>query len=426
MRAVIYPSPLKGTLKAPASKSMTLRAIAAATLAKGTSIITGASLCDDVMAALDIAKSLGATITIQGDKLTISGHFSAVETTLLARESGLCMRMFAPIVALLDTPVCITGEGSLQHRPMQMIDEALSQLGASCKPAPDTDNMTWRIEGPLKGGKLLIDGHETSQLLSGLLMALPLVFTDSEIYVKNLAGRGYVDMTIQLLRQFDVVINKQSDEYYKIRGRQCYNAKAYIVESDWSSAAFLLVAAALSGEIIIRNLSCNTKQPDSNVLKVLTLAGALVSVNEQAVFLHKPQGLLRTFNFDANDSPDLVPPLVALAAHCKGVSTIYGIHRLKIKESSRAEALQQEFARMGIRIDLTEDTMKIHGGTLSIGEEPVYAHNDHRIAMALAVAACNANKPLTIENAECVNKSYPNFFTDLKKLKVGVTIEDEI
>ncbi|MDR0294832.1 MAG: 3-phosphoshikimate 1-carboxyvinyltransferase [Prevotellaceae bacterium] len=424
MRVIIHPSSLKGVLKAPASKSITQRAIAAATMAKGTSIIHNASLCDDAMSAINIAQDLGATVDITGDKFTITGNFSARETTLSAGESGLCMRMFVPIAALLDTPVTITGRGSLQHRPMQMIDEALSQLGASCKPMPDAEGTTWQIEGPLNGGNISIDGHETSQLLTGLLMALPLVAADSEICVKNLVSKGYVDMTIQLLRHFGVVIHKQNNELYKIKGRQRYNAKEYTVEGDWSAAAFLLVAAVLNGEITVQNLFSNTKQPDSGVLKVLTLAGAPVSVNEQEVFLRKPAGSPRAFNFDANESPDLVPPLVALAARCKGISTIYGINRLKIKESNRAEALQQEFARLGTRIELTDDTMKIYGGTLVVGNEPVYAHNDHRIAMALAIAACGANQPLTIEGVECVNKSYPDFFTDLKKLKISLTIED--
>jgi len=424
MRVIIFPSTLKGVLEAPASKSMTLRAIAAATMAKGTSIIHSASLCDDAMSAINIAKALGATVAINGDKITVTGNFSLRESVFSAGESGLCMRMFAPIAALLDTPVTISGRGSLQHRPMQMIDEALSQLGASCKLVPDADNMAWQIAGPLNGGKVFIDGHETSQLLTGLLMALPLAAVDSEINVKNLVSKGYVDMTIQLLRQFGIVIHKQHDEHYKIRGRQCYNAKEYTVEGDWSAAAFLFVAAALSGEITVQNLFSNTKQPDSCMLKVLTLAGIPVSVNEQEVFLRKPMGALKAFNFDANESPDLVPPLVALAARCKGISTIYGINRLKAKESSRAGVLQQEFARLNTRIDLTDDTMKIYGGTLAVGAEPVHTHNDHRIAMALAVAACGANKPLTIEGAECVNKSYPDFFADLKKLNIDVTIED--
>jgi len=426
MRVTIHPSVLKGVLKAPPSKSMTQRAIAAAILARGTSTISGASLCDDAVTAIAIAKALGAAVAINGDNITIIGNFSAVETALSAGESGLCMRMFAPIAALLDTPITIAGKGSLLHRPMHMIDDALSQLGASCKLVPNADSAIWQIKGPLTGGSAVINGHETSQALTGLLMALPLVSVDSEIRVKNLVSKGYVNMTIQLLRQFGVVIQQQSEELYKIRGRQRYAAKDYTVEGDWSGAAFLLVAAALSGEITVRNLLSNTKQPDSAVLKALTFAGAPVSLSEQEVSLSKPTNSLRAFNFDAGESPDLVPPLVALAAACKGTSTIYGISRLKIKESNRAKVLQQEFARIGVRIDLTDDTMKIYGDTLTVGEDPVHAHNDHRIAMALAVAACSANKPLTIEGAECVSKSYPDFFADLKKLSVGVTIEDNV
>ena len=426
MRVVIYPSKLKGALKAPASKSMTQRAIAAATMAKGTSIVSGASLCDDAMTALAIAKSLGAAIDIKGDKLSITGNFSAAETGFSVGESALCMRMFAPIAALLDTPVRITGKGSLQHRPMQMIDDALSQFGASCKLMTDADSKVWQVEGTLTGGKLLIDGHETSQVLTGLLMALPLAPNDSEITVKNLAGKGYVDMTMQLLRQFGIVIQQQGNTLYRIRGRQKYAAKNYTVEGDWSGAAFLLVAAALTGEIRIHNLLSNTKQPDSAVLTALTLAGVPVSVGEQEVVVRKPQGQPRAFNFDARECPDLVPPLVALAAGCKGVSLIYGINRLKIKESSRAEVLQQEFAALGIRIDLTEDTMKIHGAQPTVLKDSVYAHNDHRIAMALAIAAGSADKPLTIEGAACVSKSYPDFFADLQKSGVNITTENKI
>ena len=426
MRVIIAPSALKGTLKAPASKSMTQRAIAAATMAKGTSMVSGVSLCDDAMTALSIAKSLGAVIDIKGSRLSITGNFSVAENGFSVGESGLCMRIFAPIAALLDTPVRITGEGSLQHRPMQMIDDALSQLGASCTLMPDVDSKVWQVKGPLIGGKLLIDGHETSQVLTGLLMALPLVSNTSEITVKNLVGRGYVDMTIQVLRQFGVVVQQLNEGHYKINGCQRYTAKDYAVEGDWSGAAFLLVAAALTGEICIHNLFSNTKQPDSAVLTALTLAGVSVSVGKQEVVVRKPKGHLKSFNFNACECPDLVPPLVALAAGCKGVSSIYGIDRLKIKESSRAEVLQEEFARIGVRIDLTENMMKIHGGTLTIGEEPVYAHNDHRIAMALAVAACSADKPLTIEGAECVSKSYPDFFADLQKLGVNITTENKI
>ena len=426
MCVIITPSALKGALKAPASKSMTQRAIAVATMAKGTSMVSGASLCDDAMTALAIAKSLGAVIDIKGDKLSIIGNFSAAATDFSVGESALCMRMFAPIAALLDTPIRIIGTGSLQHRPMQMIDEALSQLGASCILMPGANNKIWQVKGPLIGGKLLIDGSETSQVLTGLLMALPLAPVNSEITVKNLVGRGYVDMTIQVLQQFGVVIQQLKGGHYKINGCQRYVAKDYAVEGDWSGAAFLLVAAALTGEIRIHNLFSNTKQPDSAVLKALTLAGVPVSIGEQEVVVRKPQGRPKAFNFDAGECPDLVPPLVALAAGCKGVSSIYGIDRLKIKESSRAEVLQQEFARIGVRIDLTENMMKIHGGTLTVGKEPVYAHNDHRIAMALAVAACSADKPLTIEGAECVSKSYPDFFADLQKSGVNITTENKI
>lgn len=426
MRVIIYSSTVKGVLKAPASKSMTQRAVAAAALAKGETVIREASLCDDAMAAMAIAGSLGATVEQQGSTLRINGNFSAKEPLLQAEESGLSMRMFAPIAALLDVPVTITGKGSLLNRPMHMISEALVQLGASCKSVNNNTSLPIVVQGPIKGGMITVDGHETSQLLSGLLMALPLTEVNSEVVARNLNSKAYVDMTIQLLRSFGVVVQKQGEGQYKIRGRQRYTPQNYTVEGDWSGAAFMLVAAALTGELVVRNLQANSKQPDSAIVRLLTLAGVEVALTgEGEVIVYKAMYPLKPFNFDANESPDLVPPLVALAAHCKGVSTIYGINRLKNKESDRAVVLQEEFSRLGVKIDLTEDVMKIYGGSVLAGGGSVYSHNDHRIAMALSVAALCAEKGVAIEDAECVRKSYPNFFTDLKRIKANLKIEDE-
>ncbi len=425
MRVIIYSSNVKGVLRAPASKSMTQRAIAASVMANGTSTIRSASLCEDVMAAVGIAGNLGAAVELQGNTFRITGNFSAKKPELNAEESGLCMRMFAPIAALLDVPVTITGKGTLLHRPLHMISEALSELGASCKSVNNNESLPIVVQGPIEGGNITIDGCETSQLLTGLLMALPLTTVNSDVVVNNLSSKAYIDMTVQLLRQFGVVVQKQSDEHYKIRGRQHYTAQDYTIEGDWSGAAFMLVAAALRGEIAMSNLYGNTKQPDSAIMKILTLVGAEVAVNVREITVRKPVAPLKPFNFDASENPDLVPPLVALASQCKGVSAIYGIDRLKHKESDRAVVLQEEFTRMGVKVELTDEMMKIYGGNPILGGSSVYSHNDHRIAMALSIAALCAENGTAIEGAECVRKSYPDFFTDLKRLKVGVKIEEE-
>jgi 3-phosphoshikimate 1-carboxyvinyltransferase len=424
MRVIIYPSSVKGSLNAPPSKSMTQRAIAAGLLAKGTSVIHRASVCDDALAAAEIASALGAVVEWSGDTITITGNLSAEEGTVLqCEESGLCLRMFAPIAALLSVPVVIAGKGSLLHRPTNMISEALLQLGVQCKANDNNDSLPITIIGPARGENITINGYETSQLLTGLLIALPLVEESSEIAVENLNSKSYIDMTIQMLKHFGVVVRKEFDGHYKIRGRQRYSPQKYTVEGDWSGAAFLLVAAALRGEVTVRNLFGNSKQPDSAILKILTLVGANISVDEQEVRVVRVSASLKSFQFDANDVPDLFPPLVALAAYCKGNSVIYGIDRLKTKESNRAIALQEEFAKLGVKIELIDDYMKIHGGS-PIQRATVSSHNDHRIAMALAVAAVGSEEAVTIEGAECVRKSYPDFFTDLKRLKIGVTIEN--
>jgi 3-phosphoshikimate 1-carboxyvinyltransferase len=417
MQVTVYPSSIKGIINAPASKSMTQRAVAAAALARGTSVIRRASDSDDARAALGIATTLGATVERDKDAITITGNFSAARDAVIqCEESGLCMRMFAPIAALLSEPVTITGKGSLLNRPTNMIAEALQQLNARCTANNHSDSLPVTVQGPLKGANITIDGYQTSQLLTGLIMALPLVQDNSEITVKNLSSKSYVDMTIQLLKQFGVVVRKESDSYYKIRGRQHYTPQTYVVEGDWSSAAFLLVAAALKGEVTVQNLFGNSKQPDSAILKVLTLAGADIMVNEQSVRVARVAVPLKAFQFDATDSPDLFPPLVVLAAYCRGVSVIYGINRLTIKESNRAVTLQEEFTKLGVKIELVDDAMRVHGGAMVRGGVELSSHHDHRIAMALATAALAAEMPVTINDTECVSKSYPDFFSDLKRL----------
>ena len=424
MRVIVYPSAVKGLLNAPASKSMTQRAIAAAMLTKGTSVIRRASDCDDALAALGIAVTLGAEVMRDKDTITITGNLSAIgDAVVQCGESGLCMRMFASVVALLSTPVMITGKGSLLNRPTNMIAEALSQLGVACTANHHNDSLPITVKGPLKGANITINGYQTSQLLTGLLMALPLAEENSEITVIDLNSKSYIDMTIQLLKQFGVVVRKDSDSHYRIRGRQHYSPQTYVVEGDWSSAAFLLVAAALKGSVMVRNLFGNSKQPDSAILKVLTLVGADIVVNEQDVQVTRVAAALKPFQFDATGSPDLFPPLVVLAAYCRGVSVIYGIDRLKIKESNRAVALQEEFAKLGVKIELVEDVMRIYGSSTIRGGATVSSHHDHRIAMAMAVAGLASEMPITIDDAECVSKSYPDFFSDLKHLKANVLMQ---
>jgi 3-phosphoshikimate 1-carboxyvinyltransferase len=410
MERYIEPSAIKGKIKAPSSKSMTQRAIAAALLADGQSIIHNPSYCDDSLAAMSIAVGLGAKVEPQVDELKINGSVVLKEPKLNCGESGLAIRMFAPIAALYPTEISMVGANSLKKRPMGMIEEALSQLGVKCTSSGGFLPLT--IHGPIVGGTIEIDGSVSSQLLTGLLMALPLATKDSEIKVKNLKSKPYIDMTIQILKSFGIDIQNNDYKAFKIAGNQKYTPFNYTVESDWSGGAFLLVAGAINGKLTIEGLNNASKQSDMAIIKVLENAGADLKIYNDRIEISKSK--LKAFEFDATESPDLFPPLVALASYCTGISNIKGVSRLKYKESDRAKTLKEEFGKMNINIEIKDDIMSVTGGKPKGAH--VESHEDHRIAMALAVASLGADSRVYIRDSQCVAKSYPGFFDDLRKL----------
>ncbi len=416
MQAIVFPSSVHGTVRAPASKSLSQRAIAAALLANGRSVLHHVADCDDVRAAIDIATALGADIFSQGSDLLIDGHFSPRSNILNCCESGLCMRMFAAIAALHTETLTLTGTGSLRLRPLGMDAKAFEKLGVTC--TANNGFLPLCLKGPLQGGAIVMDASLSSQWLTGLLMALPLVAGDTEITVTDLKSKPYIDITMELLAQFGISIINKGYEHFYIKGGQQYAPVDYTVEGDWSGAAFLLVAGALNGGASVNNLRADSLQADKLICEALQLAGANVYVGNTCVVKKKD---LDAFTFDATDCPDLFPPLVALAAHCRGTTTLRGAHRLKHKESDRATALQQEFGKLGVKITVTNDVMNIEGGTVQGGV--VRSHGDHRIAMALATTAVAAASHITIEDADCIDKSYPGLFHDFKILNISCHYE---
>ena len=410
MERCVEPSEVKGQIKAPSSKSMTQRAIAAALLADGQSTIFNPSYCDDSLAAMSIACGLGAKLDPKPGELIIKGGRILKEEKLNCGESGLAIRMFSPIAALYPAEITMVGSNSLKKRPMGMIEDALSQLGVKCSSTGGFLPLT--IQGPIRGGRLEIDGSVSSQLLTGLLMALPLAERDSEIIVKNLKSKPYIDMTIQLLRSFGIVVEYSGYELFTIPGKQVYTPRKYTVESDWSGGAFLLVAGAVNGDLHVHGLHSDSKQSDMAILRALELAGAKMKIREDQIDISISE--LKAFDFDATESPDLFPPLVALAAYSSGISTIKGVSRLIYKESDRAAALKEEFGKMNISVVIEGDVMKVTGGQPTGAR--VESHDDHRIAMAVAVAALRATGKVNIRDSQCVAKSYPGFFDDIRHL----------
>jgi 3-phosphoshikimate 1-carboxyvinyltransferase len=403
---------IQGTLTAPASKSMTQRAIAAALLAGGESLISNASLCDDARAALALARALGAETFEAHGQLHISRPFAVREKELNCRESALCVRLFAPIAALLAGTVSLRGQGTLCARPLPDVAATLPAFGVQVTPSSHK-GLPMQLSGFLQPAVATIDASESSQLLSGLLMALPLLAGDSELTVTGLVSRPYVAMTLDIIRHFGGEVACRRFEVFTIKGRQRYRPQTCLVEGDWSSAAFLLAGAAIGGSITLKGLQRNSRQADRAILPALQAAGARVSWHQGAV--HVCRGQRQAFRFDATDCPDLFPPLVLLAAFCEGVSVLKGAHRLVHKESNRAQALQEIFGRLGIQVSLQNDEMLVYGGAVHGGR--VSSFHDHRMAMAAACAGLFTPEPVEIDDTDCVRKSYPGFFTDLKQLQ---------
>lgn len=295
---------------------------------------------------------------------------------------------------------------------MRMV-EALRLLGAGC--VTDGGHAPITVKGPIKGGRITLDASVTSQVLTGLLMTLPLCEHDSTVSATGLASTPYVSMTLELLKRFGVIVeHDQHLNEFNIHGNQRYRPTTFSVEGDWSGAAFLLVAGAIAGSITVTGLSSRSFQADRAIVDALVRAGAHVTIEEDRVSVEKCQ--LRPFAFDATHCPDLVPPLACLASACEGKSTIYGIERLAHKESDRAAALEQEFRSLGITIQSSGTTMEVHGGRAT--GSVVDAHGDHRIAMACAVAALRAQGRVGIRGADCVAKSYPQFYNVLDTLRL--------
>lgn len=414
MQVTISPGAISGTVTANPSKSAMQRAVAAALLSNGTSIIRNPGLSNDCLAALDVAGKLGAVIKRNEDhiEITSKGVFPSTENKEInCGESGLGIRMFTPIAALSDQAITINGHGSLTTRPMDFFEEVLPQLDVKC--TTREGRLPLNIQGPLKAKNITIDGSLSSQFLTGLLMAYGAVAEDVTITVKDLKSKPYIALTLQLMEQFGVQVKEAQFEQFHFGKRQVYKAGEYTVEGDWSGAAFLLVAAAVAGKAEVHHLNTQSAQSDKAILEALEKAGATLLPGVFTVIVEKNK--LQAFDFDATDCPDLFPPLVALAANCEGTTKIIGVNRLAHKESDRGKTLQEEFGKMGIAIDLHGDEMLVHGGT-GIKGAVVSSHNDHRIAMACAVAALTANAPVIVEDAEAINKSYPEFYEHLEKI----------
>lgn len=410
MEKTIHPSQVSGEVRPPCSKSYAQRALAAALLSDGETTLSNIELCDDTRYAMNVITGLGASVRQTGPtEYVIRGGLAPITDTINTGESGLATRLFTPIAALCDRRMTITGTGTMLRRPIGMMIDPLRNLGVQVR---SNGYLPITVQGPLRGGETDVEAYVSSQFLTGLLMSLPLAEGDTILHVEQPNSLPYLAVTIDLASKFRIRMEHNGFREFFIPGGQHYHPAKLHIEGDWSSAAFMLVAGAIAGEVTAKRMNTLSLQADLAIIQALTKAGAVIITTPDEITVRKRE--LTGFDFDATQRPDLFPILAVLGANCEGTTHIRGVNRLVYKESNRAEAIVSEYTKLGMDVALEDDVMTVRGGSLSGGT--IDSCNDHRIAMAAAIAALAASGPVTITNAQAVTKSYPRFWDDLDSI----------
>ena len=439
----------------PVSKSFAQRAIIAAALAEGTSHLRGYTPCGDNEAAIQVARNLGADVAVDGNTVIIKGISASFggfdHSELHVGESGLLTRMMIPIMAQLSPEaVTFTGEKTLLGRPLTGAREILETFEVEIADQACTDalRIPLTIKGPLKAGRAEISGRHGSQIISGLLMALPFADKNSSLIVREPKSIPYMFITLEVLKMFGIKIGNDmlggpdflasdgdwslcTEMVFKIKGGQKYKAADIDLEGDWSAAANFLVAGAVFGKAEIQGLDTTSLQADLSIMDILMDAGASLSqLDGDRGNITVQRAPLKAFNMDASNCPDLFPIISVLAAFSQGTSRLAGVGRLANKESDRAKAITEMLTQMGVDVKIEGDVMVIEGHSLAqrligsaAGNSPgllkggqFTSHHDHRMVMALKVAALGADGPVTIDDEECVAKSFPNFHDTYRRM----------
>ena len=412
---------LDGVVSAPPSKAYTHRMIIAASLSNGTSKIFNPLISDDTQATLEAVKALGAETELHENCWTIHGQekLKTPSRPIDCRESGSTLRFMIPVAALAPGASTFIFGASFERRPVAPLLESLKQLGVES--TIQSDGSSVRVSGGgIKGGETSIRGDISSQFISGLLFACPKAKEDTEINVTTtLESKGYVEMTLEVIvdHGLEGALNPDLSRLW-IPSNQSYRPCDHNVPGDFSSAAFLLAAAAVtSSKVTVKNLTYQTAQGDRDILGILQEMSASVKIGDDSVEVEGER--LVGVDIDAKDIPDLVPVCAVLGCYAEGRSEIYNAKRLRYKESDRLDSISTELKKMGADIVVNEDGLTINGQCPLHGTT-IDPHNDHRIAMACAVAALGAKGETKIQDVECIHKSYPQFFSDLRVLGANV------
>jgi len=425
---------LKGSPIIPASKSFAERAIILASLAKGTTKLYNVTLCDDVSASMEVAKALGARLTLDGDVLTIEGTqdiedkgLKVNDDILFVGESALLARLCIPLAALSRTLVGITGSATLMQRKLDDHRSALRKFGIKAD-FFDKSYLPVLVKGPLKSGEVTVNGEKGSQMISGFLIALSQCKGESIIHIKNLTSLPYLDLTTYVASFFGLdcyeIDEPEDDEnsrtYYIKGGNKISPVQGFEVEKDWSAAAMMMVAGALFGDITIKGMDTFSAQADGEILDFMKNMHIDVVQDPITKEINVRKSIINPFLYDITDTPDLFAPLFVLALRAEGETIIQGIKRLFNKESNRAKSFVGEFVHLGARAFICGDEVHIFGRENQIFTGGIHcsSYGDHRLMMALSIASLMCRKPIKIDNVECVSKSFPGFLSELSKMKV--------
>ncbi len=446
-------------LRMPCSKSFAQRAIIAAALSDGTSHLRGYSPCGDNVSAINAAREIGADVVVEDDSLTITGIGTPTgpvpftKDTLHVGESGFLTRMLIPVLSEISTgPVHLTGEKTLLRRPLSGARDIMKAFGVtlSCEGEEESEEAEVKvpltISGKLTPGDAEISGKSGSQLVSGLLSALPLCDGDTVLTLTSPKSIPYLFITLDVLKNFSVrMANEmeggeqfaQNQDWglcdkmtFTIKGGQRYHPCDMVLEADWSSAAPFLVAGAIFGSVEVAGMDTKSLQADLSIMDILTEAGVSISEYEDGGVLHVQRAPLRGFEVDGSNCPDLFPIVAVLAAFCEGRSRISGVSRLATKESDRAGAILGMLSQMGVRSFIKGDALIVDGQSLSrrllsgnlLRGGHFTTHHDHRMVMAILVASLGCREEVTLDDTQCVDKSFPLFLETFSRMKEGLAI----
>lgn len=416
MKVLIRPKKLSGKIDVVPSKSYSHRAIIAASLAEGRSIIKNVIFSNDILRTIECCRAFGANIEVFDNYLIVYGtsEIKRINNSINAGESGSTIRFMIPIMLVNPDSMEFKGENHLNNRPLDSYFEIFDKFKIEYS-HPNDSYMPLLTNGGLKPGVYEIRGDVSSQFITGLLFALPLLSGDSSIKITTkLESKSYIDLTLDILKKFNINITNNNYEEFKIPGNQKYLPCDYTVEGDFSQAAFFLVMGALGNDISLGCMNLNSLQGDRKILDDIKALGADIVIDGD-VIKAIPSNLEGNI-IDFSNSPDLGPVLSVLASVCNGNTTFINAKRLRIKECDRITCVKEELLKLGAIVSESLEEMYFTGVNTLHGSMELETHNDHRIAMALAVASTICSSPLLISGAECVKKSYPHFWEDFKKL----------